>query len=532
MSQTEVRRRQAQAISAVLALATFAVIARLAGYNGAAYVAAALEAYALLCTVVSGGVSAALARVLRIRGMKGQYRNAAAMRRNALMIQTALGLAGTVALLCGAESIAVRVFRTHYSSVILMILAPAVFLRSLSSLFTGYSRGEGAELPAAAAGILRQLSILGLSVLFSRMLANYGEKVSRLLAHDNFTSMYGGIGAAIAVTLTEVLVLLFLLLIYQISRKKGNRAVQEGMRTTDSFFDSARILFRNRGPQVGLQLLALCSVPLGMIFWQKASGGEGAAEYGVYLAGYGVLCGIAVSLIMLLLIPICASTVNFLRREEHRFARNAFQGGVHMGVVNGAFLAVFAAMMSDRIGEAFCGEQSSLAAKQFGGGSFIVLFAALSLYFARILILTGKKNLVMGAAAVADVIFVVADTVLFSRGKAGVLSLVYAGLMAAGVLCIALGMFAYRAFRQKPDWLYVLVVPVAAAFLAGFAGMLLGKVMAPHLGSLVTSAVCLIVSGALYWAGLLLLRNFREQELETMPGGKFLIGLGQMLRVF
>lgn len=103
--------------------------------------------------------------------------------------------------------------------------------------------------------------------------------------------------------------------------------------------------------------------------------------------------------------------------------------------------------------------------------------------------------------------------------------------MAGGVFCILLAMFTYRVFRQKMDWLYVLVVPVAAACVAGFTGMMLGKVLTPHLGNLVTTIFCLAVSGALYWTGLLLFRNFREQELEVIPGGKLLNALGQLLRV-
>lgn len=534
MNRTEVMRKQAYAISVVLALITFTVIARLAGYNGVAYVAAALEVYALCCMAVSGGVSDALCRVLKIRGAKGQYRNAAVMRRNAFILQTALGLLGTAVLLLGADRIAVKLFRTQYSSAILMIFAPAVFLRSMSSLFAGYSRGAGAEFPAAAAGILRQLFILGFSVMFSRMMGDYGSKVSHLLANVNFASMYGGIGVAIAVTLAEALVAVLLFLIYMMNRKNGNRTVQEGMRVTDSVFDSIRILSRNRGSQVALQLLAIFSAPLGLIFWQKATeNSEGAAsEYGVYIAGYGMICGIAVALIMLFVIPMYAATISLLRKDEYRFAKNAFQSGVHTGVVHAAFLSVFVVMMADQIAAVFCKEEVELAAKLLKGGSLIILPTVLSLYFARILILTGKKNIVIGAVAAADVIYIIVASVLMGGGKAGILSLVYAGLMAGGILCIVLGMLAYRAFRQKMDWLYVLVVPITAACAAGLVGMMLGKVLTPHLGNFVAAMVCLILSGALYWTGLLLLRNFREQELETVPGGKLLNALGQMLRVF
>ncbi|MCM1056163.1 MAG: hypothetical protein NC517_00930 [Firmicutes bacterium] len=534
MNQAEVKRRQAQAIAAVLAFITLGVIARLAGYNGVAYVAAAAEAYAFFGIAVSGGVSGALGRILRLRGSKGQYRNAGAMRRNAFIFQAALGGLGTAVLLFGAEGISVKLFRTQYSSAILMILAPAVFLRSLSSVLAGYCRGEGAELPAAAADILRQLLILGFSVLFSRMLVDYGDKVSRLLAHENFASMYGGLGVAIAVTLTEVLIVLLLLLLYRLSSRRRKRVIQDGMRATDSIADSVRILCGNRGWQVGLQLLAVLFVPLGMMFWQKAGeSSDGAAvEYGVFAGGFCMVCGIAVSLILLFLIPVCANTVSLLRRNESRFARNAFQSGVHIGVVHGAFLAVCAITMAEQLGAVSCGEQAALGIRLLKGGALIVPLAALSLYFARILILTGKKYIVMGAAAAADVIYVVAVSVLLGGGKAGILSLVYAGLIAGGVLCIVLGTLAYRAFRQRMDWLHVLVVPVAAALVAGLAGMLLARVLTPHLGNLVALLVCFILSAALYWAGLLLLRNFREQELEMIPGGKLLNALGQMLRVF
>lgn len=534
MNQAQMRRKQSQAISFILTLITLVVVGRLAGYNGVAYMAAALESYAVLCIAVCGGISDVLGRILRVRMAKSQYRNAEVMRKNALVLQAFLGLFAAAALFLGAEKIAVGLFRMQYSSVILMILAPAVFLRALSSLLIGYSKGNGSELSAIAAGLARQIFILLFSLVFSRLLGNYGEKVSFLLAHANFRSMYSGIGVAMAVTLTELGVVFFLFLSYQVSRRRSGRAAREGMRAADSFPDSAKILFRNRGPQTGMLLLAVLWIPLGMIFWQwaAADGQTAAVEYGVCAAGYGAACGIAVGVIMLFLLPVCVHALSLLRKEELRFARNVFQNGVHMGAAQGIFFSSFMTVMSDQIGAVFCGEQAAAASKLLRGGSFVVFLAALSMYFARLLILTGKKYLVMGTVAVADIICVVSVILLIKGGKAGILSLAYGTLAAGGVLCIALGMFVYRVFRQKMDWLHVLAVPAGMAALSGFVGLLLGKALTPHLGSGVTLFVCLVLCGALYWTGLLLLRNFHEQELETLPGGRLLYALGQLLRVF
>ena len=80
--------------------------------------------------------------------------------------------------------------------------------------------------------------------------------------------------------------------------------------------------------------------------------------------------------------------------------------------------------------------------------------------------------------------------------------------------------------------LLVLAVPVAASCLLGLLCLLLGRVLTPHLGNGVTIIVCAVLGAMVYWALLLLLRNFKEQELENIPGGRVIRSMGEMLRVF
>lgn len=533
MNQAEAKRRQVQVISYIFAWIILAIIAKLTGYSGVTYVAAGLEVYAIIFILVSGGVADALGRVLRLRISKGQYKNASAMRKNVLLFQIVLGAAGTAVAVMAAGGIAEGLFQIQYSTVIIMILAPAIVLRTISAVLQGFAGGEGAELPGAAVSILRQVFILGFSLIFCNMLTGYGKKVSNLLAKEEFTSMYGGVGVAIAVTLSEVFSVIFLTIICRGKKRNSEKAPQDGTRNVVSFADSVRILFANRGAQTGILLLAMLFLPLGLIFLQKAMGGSGdtAVEYGVYVAGYGVVCGCIVAFTTFMTMPIGVKAMGLIRREEHRFARMVFQSGVHLNIIHTVFFTMFFTVLSKQTAEVICGENAETAAKMLRGGASVILFAGLSFYFAGMLILTGKKYLVMGALAVADVVYTIAVAVLLNTGKAGVLALVYGGLMGGAVLCMILGTFAYRQMRQQMDWLQVLIIPLAVACIAGILNMLLGKVLTPHLGNLFTLLVCLILSGALYWAGLLLLRNFREQELEVIPGGKWINSLGQMLHV-
>lgn len=534
MNQAEIRRRQAEGLSVILALLTMAVAARVTGENGVAYIVTALEIMGLVWIVISGKVSDTLGRLLRIRNAKGQYKNGMKMRKNVFLVQAVLGLAGSLLLLLFAGELAEGLFGMQYSVFILMVLAPAVFLRTVSSVLLGFFRGEGSELPAAISAVLRQLFILGFGLLFGKMLGDYGDKVSDLLLQSNFSSMYGGVGIAIAISLTEGFIVLFLLLIYKRNRKPKADLREDGMRFTDSFWDSIRAFLTSRGPQLGIQLLAFLPLPLGLLFLQKAAAGadEAAVEYGAYLSGYVVVCGIVICILFMAMLPVAGKIIVCLRKEEQRYARQLFQSGTHLLTAHGAVCAVCLTVLSSQVGALVSPEVSAQVGKMLAAGAALILFLPLAFYFGKLLVLTGRKLLVLGALAIADIVYVLSVTVFLNAGKMGVMALVCGGLLGTGVLCVLLGVLLYRQLRCHFDWLQVLVLPAGAVCVAGVVGMLAAKLLTPHLGNLVTILLTLLLSGAVCWILLLLLRNFKEQELEAMPGGRILYALGQLLRVF
>lgn len=533
MSQVEIKRKQAQAISNILTMITIAVASRLVGHNGVAYIAVAVIAVTVVWQALAGNLSDVLGRLLKARVGKGQLRNAARMRKNVLLFQAAMGLAGSLGLFLGADQIARSVFRVQYGTFILMVMSPVIFLRTLSAVLLGYFQGEGSEIPTVASGILRQIFILGFSQLFGRMLGDYGEKVSRLLVQENFTSMYGSVGIGIAVSVSELFIVIFLFLIYRLSRPSRIRQPMEGMRTTESFADSVSILYKARGLQWITGLLCCLPMLLGFIFLVKSEETNlMAASYGAYASCYLALCGIWAALIMISAYPVCGKALLCLRRKEHRFARTVFQGGIHICVVHAAFASVFLMVTASQFAQTFCAGQAEEAAKMLQGGSLGVLFLVLSLYFGRVLNLSGGKILVLIVAGVADLVYAVSVSVMLGSGQMGVQALVYGGVLGLGVACILLGVLSCRQLKSRPDWLQLIAVPGGAAFVAGLLCMLLGRLLTPHLGSAVTLIVLFVVCCSLYWALLVLLRNFRDQELDVLLEGRLIRALGQMLRVF
>ena len=59
----------------------------------------------------------------------------------------------------------------------------------------------------------------------------------------------------------------------------------------------------------------------------------------------------------------------------------------------------------------------------------------------------------------------------------------------------------------------------------------LEKICLPHLGAMVTVLLELVITGAVYWFLLLMLRSFRGQDLNYVPGGKVLRAFGKTLRL-
>lgn len=535
MNRAEVKRRQAKEFAEILTWITLSVTGSLTGNNGVTYIAVAYEIFLVVWLLAGGGLTDSLGRLLRNRNNKGQYKNAAKMRSFTFVFQAVTGALGSVILLIAAQTAAEFVFKVRYSALIVMALAPAVFLRSVSSVLLGFFQGEGAEFPTAVTCILRPLFVLGFGHLFSNGLKDYGEQVSGLLNQGNFTAMYSGVGIAAAIDIAEVIIVILLSLLYKVSSRRRKRSKPEsGMRTIDSSMDCLRYLYGSRWSGLLTGLLAFMPLPLGWLFFVKAVQNEdiAAVEYGIYVGEYLVACGILVSMITVGALPVIGKGLAFLKKEEQRFARTAFQSGIHLCFVYGIYAAVFVAVMGEQLSDFLCKDSSDIAVKLFQGGSAVILAAALSRYFMRVLLAMGKKYLVIVSFAAGDVSFMVSAAAMLNVGRTGILSLVYSGLISGGVVCVLLGLFMYKQMRLRADWLRLLIMPLAAGGVAGLVCVLLKGVFTPHLGNLVAMIVLLAISSAIYWFTLLLTRNFREQELEYIPGGKILSMFGQLLRVY
>lgn len=531
MNQIEIKKRQVETGSYVLGMIILLALGNMLGDNGIAYLAFALECFMLFWTLTGSKVADVLGKLLRARSARGQYKNADKLRRNALLLEGFAGLLGSLVLFACAGLLGEQLFGLTYSVEIIRILAPVVLLRTLVSVLLGYFQGEGTELPSVISYVMRPICILGFSILFVKLLGSYGQKVSALLRQENFTAMYGGMGVAAAILTAEALVLLFLFLVYRGSRKKEKKTGGEGMRTTDTFGSQVGILCAGMLPSVLTAILQQLPIWLGMFFFR------GSVEDVAALDDWGVLFGKYLPLVGILMLPACVfllgncyKVAGCVRREEQRYARGNFSGGLHMCVVYGMFFTVFTAIFAPQLADVFCQTSAELAAEMLRLGAVVILLGIVGFYFSEILLLMGGKYQVLGALGLYNIVYLVGLLLFLKGGGVGVMALIYAGVIAEAVYMAVTGALLLYQIRLNIDWLQGIAIPAGTACVTGLLLFFVGRAVTPHLGSLVSLILCLALGQLCYWLLLLLIHNFGEQELNYIPGGGLIRKLGQLLR--
>lgn len=534
MNQVEVKRRQIEMASFIIGLINILIFGSKLENNGITYLIIALECVAFVRTVSSGCLADVLGKMLRSRIAKSQFRNSLFLRRRVLILQGIVGVVCSVVLIGLSGVLTQRLFQVQHSTFILIVMAPVLLLRTLSAVLTGFFQGEGSELPAAVAALLRQLLIMGFGLLFVNILGDYGSKVSNLLGDEVYVAMYGGVGVAVAFVLSELLVLLFLAAMTMANQKTRRQRVDEGMRQTDSFVNTVRILYGSMGLPILLQVFELLPLCIGTVFYRKSTADMTAftENFGLFSGKFLTVCAMIALVIGMMLVSVNGRLLGAYRKEDYRSAKTIFQCGLQTVSVYGLFFTIFIAIMAEQLTGMVYGTSNEVLTGLFRSGSVFVLLMPLYYYLSQLLRRMGKEYPLLGGLGIADILFIIVVSLFLNGGSAGILSLVYGAVAALVVLCVIVGFMCLKLLHTGIRWMQILAIPLGAGCIAGLVSMVLGKLLTPHLGYLVTVCLCFILSFMLYWVLLLCFRCVREQDLKYIPGGRIIRAAGQTLRIF
>ncbi len=532
MIQSEIKKFQINLFSCISQLVAFFIIGRIIGERGVTYLAITLEVFFVILALINGGFTECLGGLLASRKEKTQYKNMERMRRCALHLQLITGVVFGALLFGMADVLAIHLFRTSSMAFLFRLVAVFIPIRQLSSAYLGFYKGEGRPYDSSFTRMFRAALTLVLTIILAGTLGNYGDKVGAILNQKHIGSMYESVAVVLAMLITEVFVLVSLVIIYE-KRIKERVSLREGMKLTESKRQCMFLLFRKRLPQMIAEVIMLLPLIMAFLYWDSFSAKmDGFLIYGAFVGEFGFLVLLLAMAHFVLLLPLLHTMIGNLQKKEMRPARTQFHLAVHSCIANGVFAVVFMTVMAPQLAAVFTPSAAKVLEKLLSSCStaaLVVTVGVFLFFFLKEIGAQRKALIVLGGAALLYTIGIV--VVLLMKKPMTLFPAVWA-LCCLFLGCAGLWKLSFRYMRARLDLIGALVIPVGVGCAVGLVCMLFGRVFTPHLDELFTLIMTLIVALLLYWFLLLMLRNFREKELNHLPGGKIIRFYGKLLRIF
>lgn len=548
MKQQEIKIRQIICYTYVIGIIGMMGMGRVLGDEGLACLAVAMEGISLFALLMTCGVSDVIARLQRNRRSKEQFKGAARMWGQLLLSQGIMGALLSAVLLLLADPLAGKLFRVPGSAAAMRLLAPMILLQALDAALLGYFQGGGSYMPTLVSAVLRQGFFLVFGSLFGRLLADYGSKVSRLLKNSSYSGMYGAMGVAIGILAAEILVLLFLLVIYLGSgRNADEQRGQEGLRHTESMTDVLKTFYRALWQGICTALLVLLPAVMSTIsYLRKAPGlyiavstqassdvpggdtislarlaaGEAAASFGSFFGRCILLCAAFILILTARCFSVYGRLQGAIRREDARHTRDVAASGLHYVWTVGLYFAVTMLMMAPQIAAGFLPGGEEEVTGMLRAGGVLVLLAGLAVLFSMILLAHGERHILMGMLGVWMLLVLLFQNAFVRGSNYGASGILSGVLVATGILLAGLAAYCIRQGRIGTEYVRVLGIPLAAAGITALAMLLIMKIFGAHMGHVAAVAVAALLGAVVYGTILVAAKNIREYEISILYGKK------------
>lgn len=533
MNQSIVKKLQMEYFSLVILFFSCIIFRMQVGDIGIGYLITVTLLYELIWVVFGKNFSDIVGRIIKGKYHKGKSKSARLVWKYSFSMQLVTGLAvGIILSIVGAVLLNRCLGFTH-SYFLAWMMGPIFFIRMISEGFAGYLSGKNYELAAGFGAIIRNTIIFVMGVMLSSAVKEYGKKVAALLKQEDFASVYGNLGILISALVAEIVVLVFLMIIRLGVKRRTSEFEDDYYQKNDNSGNVFTIVWKRRFVE-GINYFFMF-VPLIILFVVLSkkieSGFELATVVGLMTGTIAAPCALFIMLGFLIALPLASKTLRFAKRKEMRHARVVFQTGFHLSVIYSVFGAALLIAQGNILSLLLTEEHAVEINNLYVYAGFIIVTATLSIYMLRVLMMNGQALLGLIVELVSSVLF----GILLNAFIGGGMNIMMA-VMVSILIYFVLQTLAYTALvivrlDMQIDPLNSFFIPVLVGAICCALTMLLSKLIAPHLGNIFTLVFCSLLMIVAYIVMLLLFRNFKENEMENIPGNKLIYALGQMLHV-
>lgn len=507
-------------------------LTRLLGDNGIACFGVANEIYLVVAGTVSYGLSEAVAALVRYRVKRAQLKSAEMVLSSALLAGGSMGLILSVLFGFFGQSLAKNVFQIPLAGMAVSLMAPAMIFSILTGVFRGYFQGNGSRKPAMHSQVLYTLFLFIGGLTGATLVYGYGEKISAFLQNEDYAGAYGAMGASIGLLAASFFCFLHVLILFFIFNSSAKKQMGRELQRNQDTRGYVMQMLMGTGILYSVYWLCFHVLPLlDQYLFFHFNGekdhliGQWGQYYGKCLVIIGVICGF---ISMVCLVPIRRIMVS-MEREEERIAKERMGILIHQCVVIAIPAAVFLAVFAENILDVlFAGVQKQLV-WWIQLGSLSIVFYVFATVFMEILVKSRRIKYVTGMGAVALTLHSGIAVLLLKTAKAGITGVVVAHIVFYAAVAVMGFWLICRFFQYRQEWIRSFAITIIASAISGVIAMLLNKVFFPLLGSAVSMIICMTVAVIVYLVLLIVMRAFKDGELEEMAGGRILLMLAGLL---
>ncbi|MDD2958619.1 MAG: polysaccharide biosynthesis protein [Lachnospiraceae bacterium] len=519
-------------ISKVIGLLYKSPLSSIVGSMGMGYISLAQNAYMILLMISSFSIPQAVSKLISERLALKDYKNAQKIFKGSMIYAAVMGLVVALFCLLGAKLI---IPSNQPNAVLaLQVLAPTIFLSGILGVFRGYFQAYRNMMPSSLSQILEQILNAAVSILVAWLFITFISDGT-----EGSVAKWGAAGSTVGTGAGVVAALIFMLFAYRLNRRGiRNRIERDMQHQEESYRDIFRLIIMIVSPIILSAFVYNINGYLNGVFFSEIQGKQGMnadtisilyAEYATYF----------MSIINIPLTLSSAAPTSMIPEVSALYIRGNLaetRERIHQTTWLSMFISIPCAMGMAVLGHPivsllFHGTKG-VAGNLLMMGAFTILLNGMSNISNAVLQAIGKPKIPMITAAAALAVDVAAVTALLLFTKLGVYALLVAMIIYSLVVCVLNDYYMKKYLKYKNPWKEAYLKPLLAALPMGAVagGVYLGVHKLLH-SNLISLGAAVLLAVPVYFAVYLFISRPSEQEVLSMPGGRFILKFGRKLHI-
>lgn len=510
---------------------------RIIGPDGMGYYSTAYNLYAIILLLSSYSLPLAVSKMVSVRILKNEYKNANKILKAALIYATIVGGLGFIVVFFGADFFASSLYQMPLAKYALQSLAPTIWIMAYLGVLRGYFQGHSTMIPTALSQIFEQIVNAVVSVAAAYYLC---EMAVRHAKPEAVQLAYGAAGGTVGTGAGTVIALSVILIFFFLSAKDRRKKIRDDKSAKkESFSTITRILILTVIPVIAsTAIYNINSVLDGMVFGQsmKALGLEEETSklYGIYTGGYLVLVNVPVAISNAMSSSLIPSISRSFSRGERADVNSKISMVIRFASIVSFPCAIGLAVISVPVmGILFKDVQDAMMASYLMIiGSGVVVLYSVSTVTNAVLQGTSLINKPVKNAFISLIIHFIILYILLFTFKSNVIGLVFGNMVFALSMCILNARSIRRNLSYKQELIKTYLMPFICAGLMGIVVYIVYIFVLRFSSSRVMLTLIPIMVGAPVYAILLIgTKTISKNEILQMPKGRKIVNILQKVRL-